>query len=126
MTGEYPTPRDGERRTPYERRRSVRFWRQLKQVATVVGVVSGGFYSIQKISDVAKGAYSIAVAGRQLTISVDALQKQVTGERATEDSLVANQELQGKHIAKLDTLMAQQQRAVDKLTVLIERGKRTP
>ena len=126
MTGEYPTQRDGERRTAHERRKSVRFWRRLRQVATIVGVVSGGFYSVQKISDVAKGAYSIAVAGNKLTVSVDALQTQVTGERATEDSLVANQELQGKHIAKLDTLMAQQQRAVDRLTVLIERGKRTP
>lgn len=128
MTGEYPTQRDGERRTPHERRRGIRLRQRIEQLGKLGAAIGGIAWGAQKIDDVGNAAVNMKVAARDMQIAVVSERAAQDSMRSVQDSMRASETLMGRHLGKLDTLFVQQERQLQSLAAEVGqiRGKRTP
>ncbi|HXE60894.1 MAG TPA: hypothetical protein VN607_09310 [Gemmatimonadaceae bacterium] len=124
-TSEYPVERDGQRRQGPDRRRGERFKTQAKHALWWASSVAALLYCVTTLGKLGASAFHLAVAAQNLDASVATLVPRLDLLSRREDSLLVNQGLMASHMAKLDTITLQQQRAIQALTVRVDNG-RTP
>ncbi|HXE60101.1 MAG TPA: hypothetical protein VN607_05320 [Gemmatimonadaceae bacterium] len=123
-TSEYPIERDGQRRQGPERRRGERLRAHAKQALWWASSVAALLYCVTTLGKLGGSAFHLAVAAQSLDASVATLGPRLDQLSRREDSLLVNQGLMASHMAKLDTITLQQQRAIQALTVRLDKGRR--
>lgn len=113
---EFPVKRDGERRQGAERRRNVRMWGTARRVFGYASGLAAIFYCLTTLATFGNNAVHVAVAAQQVTEQVSTVVTKVDHLSERTDTLVTNQGLMASHLAKLDTITLQEQRAIQALT----------
>lgn len=126
-TSEYPIERDGQRRQGPERRHGERFKQRAKQALWWASPLATLLLCVTAALKLGGSALHLAVAADELNATVTALGPRLDRESRRTDTLVVNEGLMGSHLAKLDTITLQQQRAIQALAArLDEMQKRRP
>lgn len=123
-TSEYPIERDGERRQPRDRRRGERIKTRAKQALWWASPLAALLLCVTSILKLGGSALHLAVAAQELNASVTALGPRLDRESRRTDTLVVNEGLMGSHLAKLDTITLQQQRAIQALAARLDTMQR--
>lgn len=124
-TSEYPIERDGQRRQGPERRHGERFKQQAKQALWWASPLAALLLCVTSVLKLGGSALHLAVAAQDLNASVSALGPRLDRESRRTDTLVVNEELMGSHLAKLDTITLQQQRAIQALAARLDKMQRS-
>lgn len=119
-TDEHALPRDGQRRQGHERRAGARLRHQAKHGLAWASGIAALLVGIKTLGELGGSAFRLAIAAQQLNASVSTLAPRLDQLSRREDSLLINQGLLSSHMAKMDTISIEEQRAIQRLTIQVD------